>query len=869
MNTETGERVAARLFFAVFLVFLLGLWLCRALGVSRELCFALSLFLVLVAPGFLPSLRIAGKLGLSFLEVLPFSVSLSLAQATLLLLAFAWLGLSLLYAAWILLISTFAWYAWIELTSARRHGFGSFSGGGLSEPASDNRASAYLSAALLFFLVCVSILLLKVGAPIQWSTDSPAHLAAIRGVIEENRVFPRMEPYGPNGVTGPDLRFGIFHALSGLLLLLSGVKIQVLWKSLPAFFSPLLALGFFSVTRSLTGKFKTALVVAFLFPICYGGLGETLRITGYPTRVSMLAYLVALSVLFRYVRGQGRWLLLLVGVLVATVSSVHVYYFIEFVFVVTCFFLVKLLISRGERFRTFVSWAQIMGVSIGLSIPYLLYKFFVSYSTANQYSVENQGLLYLDGRLYILNPLVAYGWLGLTGLASLVLLPYFIKRARKSEGHAFVAAAASGTLLVIFNPLVMPIASKLLSYLAWRLMWAVPYILSIGIFVSEFSDEIRSRSPRSRILSSAGLVLVVAALLGTLSFRVSFYKRALDGGRTSFSDDFSTMSGSFERLDREIEGRKVFLSDPVTAYAIPAFTRHFVTAIPVAHSAPSDSFPVSRVRDAVDVLNPYVDRQRTIEVLRKYRVDYVVVNTRFIEKLRAFEYEIDPAFQERALEKISSAPELFREIFSEKGLHLFKVNNLEFAEGRASTRTPSRPTSGAGEESRPVADFSGLFTLQKVQLLSPSVFLGDTISIVFHWKCISPLPREDVFMLFVRADTDFPKGKFFSPAIEKPYRKFLERRCGMKFRIRQDFDPEQCEPPLHLWNAGDSVVQVVSLRVPPNSAPGKYTLKANLMRIPVSVNLRVSDYLRDEDYYSGVTIGDLIVDANRPGPVTP
>jgi len=859
VNTEASERTIARLFLAVFLVSLGGLWLCHAREISDGLSLGLSLFLLLVAPGFLPSLRIKQKLGLCLLEVFPFAVSLSLGQATLWLLAFDWLGLSVFSASWALLASTLAWYLWIELTGTRRTEFGFGSRFPSAEPHLSTRLRTLLCVTLFLFLVAVSILLLKVGAPLQWTTDAPAHLAAIRGVIEENRLFPTMEPYGPNGPVRPDPRFGIFHALCALLLTISGVKIQVLWKALPALFSPLLALGLFSATKSLTGNIKTALVVAFLFPLCYGGLGETLRITGYPTRVSMLAYLVALSVLFRYLREQRTWLLILLGILVATVAAVHVYYFIEFIFVITCFLFVKLLVARGDRLKIAKSWARVMGITIGISLPFLIYKFFISYSTANQYSVEGQGLLYLDGRFYILNPLVTYGWFGLAGMVSFLLLPYFIVRTRRSDAHAFVTAVTAGTLLLIFNPLVFPLASKVLSYLAWRLMWAVPYVLSIGIFASEFLAGIRSQSMRSKLLYCVGMGLVVAALLGTLNYRIGFYSRATESKHGSFSDDFSTVSGVLERLDREVEGRRVFLSDPITAYAIPAFTRHFVTAIPVAHSAPTDSFPVSRVRDALDVLNPSVDLQRTIEVLRKYRVEFVVVNTGFSQRLRAFEYEIDPERQRRVLEKISSASELFEETFVEGNLHVFHVTNLEKVEIRKEKTSGTCVSEELGLVTRPVANFSGLFSLEKVRIFPASAFPGDTVSIDLLWKCLSPIAREDVYMLFVRMDTDSPKGTFLTKSFEKPYRKFLEHKLGKKFRIREDVSPEWCEPPLHLWKRGELIAQSVPFALPGDLSPGRYSVKVNLKRTPVSVNLHVSDFLRDEDYYSGLEAGSVVV----------
>ncbi|MCX5800457.1 MAG: hypothetical protein NTX17_03615 [Candidatus Eisenbacteria bacterium] len=860
MNTVASEKTVARFFLAVFLVSLGGLWLCRACGITNGFSLAPSLFLFLIAPGFIPSLRIGRKLGLGLLEVLPFAVSLSLGQAALLLLVFDWLGLSVFNATWALPTCTLAWYLWIELAGTRGTEFGAGSDIDSAQPRLSRRATRFLYLALLLYLIAVSVLLLRAGAPLQWQTDAPAHLAAIRGVVEEDRVFPAMQPYGPNGVVKPDPRFGVFHALCALLFVASGTEIYTLWKALPAFFTPFLALGLFSATRSLTGNVRAAFAAAFLFPLCYGGIGGgALRTVGYPNRVSMLPYLVSLAVLFTYLRAERRWLLMLLGILAVTTVAVHVYYFIEFLFVVTCFFLLKFLVSWADASRIAKCWARVVGVTVGISLPFLVYRLLSSYSTANPYSVEGQNLLYLDERFYILNPFKAYGWFGLAGTASLLLLPYFILRARKSDAYVFVTAATAGPLLLIFNPLAMPVASKVLSYLAWRLMWAVPYVLSIGIFVTEFPVNIRRSSLKSKFFSCVGMGLVVAALLGTLNWRVDFYKKAVETTRESFADDFAVASGTLGRLDKEVKGRRVFLSDPVTAYAIPALTRHFVTAIPVAHSAPTDSFPVSRVRDALDVLNPSVGLRRTAEVLRKYGVEYVMVNTGFSERLHAFEYEIDPEEQERVLSKITSARVLFEEIFSEGDLHVFRVTDLKKAEFQEGGLSRNLVPGEADFVSTPIADFASLFSMERVRVSPASVEPGDSVSVHFLWKCLSPLPREDVYKLFIRMDTEFPRGRFFAKSLGKPYRKLLERRVGKRFRLKVDVDPEGCEPPLHLWKRGELVEQVVTFPVPLTLSPGRYSVKANLRRTPASMDFHVSDYLRDEDYFSGVEIGSVVV----------
>jgi hypothetical protein len=853
---EASERNVLRLFLAVFFICLAVLWFCSTQGRTPGLCLALSLFLLLIAPGFIPAVRLRRKLRLSRLEVLPFSVSLSLAQATLLLLAFDRLTLSAADVQWALLVLPVGWWLWARRTGRTEFEFSR----SVDSPSSDlsGRARVVLNIILLVCLVGIAILLLRIGAPLQWEMDSVAHVSAIRSVVEEGRVFPIAQPYGPNGIERADPRFGIFHALCAVIAVNSGAEIHKLWDVLPAFFAPLLILAFFSAARAISGSTKVAFAAALLFPLCYGGVRtELLRIASYPNRVAMLVYLVSLGVFFRYLKAEKRWLLWLLAILVATTAAVHVYYFIEFLFVTACFLIVKLVIAREERSHFLATWVRGIGVAIAVSLPLLLYRFLTSYSVANQYAVEGQGTLDLGAGLYILSPLKAYGWLGLAGVVSILLLPYFIVRARRKESHAFITAATAGPLLLIFNPVLLPIASKVLSYLAWRLMWAVPYAFSLGVFLTELPSSLRAQTAKVKVLSVIAVLVVVWALAGATAERIGFYRDAVVREEGDFTENMAYMADRLARLDRDLEGRRVVLSDPVTAYAVSAFTRHFVTAIPVAHSAPTDSFPVSRVRDALDVLNPGVSLAKTQEILTKYQVDFVVVNTGFSEKLTAFEYEIDPSFQTEALSKISSASMLFEEVFLEGDLHVFRVleaNRLESSGAEFPARAiPEEP----GVKTKPVGHFAELFSLESVEITPDEISPGESLKISSLWKCLSPLPREDVYRLFVRLDTEYPKGMFFTERLDKLYRKLLERKTGEKFRFRKDVNPHNLAHPIHLWKRGELIRQNVVFSVPADLAPGRYRVEMSLKRVTPATNFRLSDFLRDKDYYSGIEVGHV------------
>ncbi|MFH0777898.1 MAG: hypothetical protein V2A71_04620 [Candidatus Eisenbacteria bacterium] len=877
MSVGGSERAIVRFFYAAFLACLLLLVFPVSLGADPNVRLALSLFLFLISPGLVPALLLRRKLGLTVLEALPFAVSFSLGQAALVLLVFDGLPFALPEARWALAVMTAAWCVWVELKT--RLLFAVRSDGFTAAPGVSKLSRAVLTLALLGLVVGVGVLLLGTGAPLTWDADSAAHLSAIRGVVEEGSVFPAAQPYGPNGPQRPDPRFGIFHALAALLMVSSGVKIEVLWAILPAFFGPLLVLAYFFAARRITGNAWVAYLATLLFPLCYGGsrMGA-MWVAGYPNRVSMLVYLVSLGVFFAHLKERGRWLLVVLGILMATAAAVHVYYFIEFVFVISCFFLVKLVADWGRRTETAGLWVTTCGVVVGAALPLLIYRFVTSYSAANPYAVEGQGNLYLWDGAYIVDPFKTFSWLGAVGLVTILMFPRFLVGARRRDSHAFVGAATAGPLALMFNPILVPMASTVINYLTARLVWAVPYTLSAALFIGDLKGNVTTGSLRGRLYCGLVYVLLGLALFATVDGKARFYHNIVSRKERAFPEDLAAPARVLERLDEITAGRKVILSDPVTAYAIPAFSRHYVTAIPVAHAAPTDPHPVSRIRDAMDVLNAGVSAEKTVSILRQYSVDFVVVNTGFSRRLSAFEYEIDPTFQERALRKMTSLPGVFEPVLAEKNLHVFRVLDLESFQYVRDSATPGVgeeeipdtgegvPTGGVPNESVPaesIADFSGLFSLEEAVLDRRAAQPGDTVRIGFRWRCISPLPSEDVYKLYIRMESSFPRGPLFSEAYEKPYRKLLERRLGKRLRFRADVDPENSDRPLHLWKRGERIHQIVPVPVSPDLVPGEYSVRVSLRRTSFLNNYRFSDYLKDEDYYSGVEIGRLHIGAGE------
>ena len=117
---------------------------------------------------------------------------------------------------------------------------------------------------------------------------------------------------------------------------------------------------------------------------------------------------------------------------------------------------------------------------------------------------------------------------------------------------------------------------------------------------------------------------------------------------------------ALEYLENKTDTPGVVLSDPWTSYSVPAFTKHHIVAVPIGHASPRDARNVYRVRDAMDVLNPYVGIETTRAVLDRYHVDYVVLNNTYTEPIVAFGWSLDPQEYDTRRDKFELNPGLFQ-----------------------------------------------------------------------------------------------------------------------------------------------------------------------------------------------------------------
>lgn len=179
---------------------------------------------------------------------------------------------------------------------------------------------------------------------------------------------------------------------------------------------------------------------------------------------------------------------------------------------------------------------------------------------------------------------------------------------------------------IIYNPYVLPIFAKLAPLnLAGRLTGNIFILIPIAWILFEEIQKIQNSKFKKSIYTT---VLLIGALLGIAILvkrasqinvaikRITHYnKYAAPMGNLQFSRDFH----------QSIPGGSTVISDPYTSYQLPALADIDIVSM-TAHSTPPLNLE-ERIRDTYHFFDPFVPMEEKHALVRKYKIDYAVINT--------------------------------------------------------------------------------------------------------------------------------------------------------------------------------------------------------------------------------------------------
>jgi hypothetical protein len=720
----------------------------------------------------------------------------------------------------------------------------------------EGRSSPSGQVLILAFVAVVLVLSSAVSGEMTPGSDAFDHIATVREIRDTGELFPLSASYKYPEAPLPDPRKGLFHAGLAAMSVYSGQDPVRVWTFLPKALLPLTLLVVLCLGRGLTGSTAGGLVSAVFWAGCFGGAGSRLPTqVGYAHNVSEIASWVLILMILKYAVAGRKTMAVFSAVGLAACCFIHVSAIVLAMAAWGCFVAAVLVLGGGSR--------RLVGARLGragllwlvLGVPAATAKVLMSYAPANPIQLQNQNLLYLASNLYVVNPMWVYSWLGPPGLLSIALAVWFAFRGRRAPGTLYLVGASILPMAVVMNPLLVPVFYSVVGYLVERFTWVVPYPYLLAYTVVLSARRLRAAGPPvPRLGSAAVAVVVIAAVSGTALSRAS---KGLPEAVT-----YKEWLPALDYLRDDVKEPSVVASDMLTSYSIPAFTKHHIVSTLHQHGSPNDPSGVDRILALIEIMNPDADPSVLRRKLLDEEVDFILVNRTFKRRQRLYFSEIDPAVLKRLDRRLAGRSGLFREVFRAEGLSIYSVSRRALEAWQPGPAPPPPYVLGPGRNPRgkPVeTTFEGEIELLSADLASASVERGGELGITCYWRGAVARPDFDLpWVVQVRIETDYPKGRFYSASYSKIYRKALELITGRRYRWRQSHLPASGVFPPPLWH--DSVVvDRAALPIPGWMRPGAYQVSVSIGREPVYPTYTLRDFLRDEDRYSGVVVGTIEV----------
>lgn len=695
------------------------------------------------------------------------------------------------------------------------------------------------------------------GPPIGYNADSPDHIGTIRRMMASGDAFPADAFFRDAGPAGADPRKGLWHPCLALIATLARADALTAWNAIAALLAPLFVLNVAAFGFLVAGA-SGAAVAAWALPLTYGGslvlpfFSEAV----FATKLAdQLALATATAVLTDLVAPRERTRAAAIGLALGAVAT-HVFAAIHLAIVLGALGLGLLVQERGAgpKFRRLVVDALALGVPC---LPYLLWRAQGAYAPSNVIHTEPQGLMFVAGRAFVVDPSVLWNWFG-TGWLLFPLSWWAWARGAAKPAVLFLLTTTLAVFGLLFVPPVVMALQPKLGYLTMRFVWLMPLAGAYAFAVPALVKGVL-HGPQ-RVLASlgvAGLVLLSAPVLRAAVHTLVHpaYARERDE-----AFDMGRWRDALVWMDAHLPAGTVVLSDPATSYSVPMMTRHWVTTLVDQHSSPNDSLALDRILDARDALDPHAPYSRTREVVRRWGATVLVLNDRFPSPPLLDYWAPDPEWFARARARLDAAPAAFRRVFDVRDFVVYAIDPavLDTLSGGGAPLAIERPFDAA-RDTLAIHAGDALPDVVGARLGSRAARVGDTLAVAIEWQAPRPL-RAGAYLVALRFDRALPPG--FTPPewCAKPARKLIERLHHERYRFRVDRRPTNGVFGVDRWRPDEVVTDSFTIAVPTDVAPGDYEVQVAMLRQPHYPVLRLSDYFSDHDVFSGAPIGRLRVE---------
>lgn len=734
-----------------------------------------------------------------------------------------------------------------------------------AEPSSYKRIA--LALALVSFL-----LMLRDGGSLGPVHDSLDFVSFVQETLQTGDLSPRSAIYRVAPDAPPDPRRGSFHTEVAAICRLSGTSPTEGWRWLPRLLAPLAILGLCAMFRPWLGA-RTACVAAAIFiAATFFNRDRFIQNIGYASRFGWVCGWAALllmgrglSLISRGTRAAasndssgGRALLAAGALAPILVLPVHLLSGFQVLLAMGCTTLAVWLDRAGDR-RSRMAVLLMTAAGGALFLPLAAMRAAGSAEVLNPVFDHLYGVLLLAPGWPVLSPAFLTERFGILGTIGTALGLLLIPLARRSREAAFLALSTLVPLLVLFfPPIVKLVLAAHAQSVLYRVILTIPFAGTLAwILVRSLSAVARGAGWTRRI--GAALLLGLIALSLILQAGATRSAWAIPERRRGDFRESAPLARSLEFLQARFPSVQTILSDPVSSYSIPAYTRHDAVAPYHQHSSPSDASALQRMRDAEEALNAHVGIERTFGVLRRYGVDLILLNQSFPRFLSSYQVFISPLVYGEQRAKFDRSPSLFETIYDAEGVVVYRVRHPD--PGEALPGEPPNPYRVEDPGGEPILGCGPDLLLRFEARPGPHP-AGEQIPFDMVWRRGDAPYRLPIVCEIKLQAVERPAG-FSTPLLGRIIRGIVEWREGVRLRFGALFHPLVTFYPDFLWGAGETYRDELWLSVPPNARHGRYEIYFRMSEQPHARITRLSEILGNELGPEWRRMGEVVI-GNRP-----
>lgn len=708
--------------------------------------------------------------------------------------------------------------------------------------------------------IAVGLALLFVVAPpvLDHRGDGFVHLGYLRSIASDNSMTPA-EVLGPAVFAGDEVpesdpRSGALHPLLSGVARLSSIDPLTLWRWLPVVLAPVAFLSFAGFAVALlpgTGFVAVALVLFLMFQ---GGIGrQFLGSVGYGQHLSLVFYWVLLVLCLRFAKSRGGATLAIIGLITFGGGLVH----IDVVIHVAFMFAGLLVGARVFGFTRggLIRLGAVIGVLSGIA---LAWKYFGFYGGGNIIHTHPHGLLYffrIGDPFFIPNPgeiIRKNGLLFFVALFFIVFLPFLGKHKRYGWMNFSLSIPIVVTAL---NPFVAPLLYAKANYLVHRFLLGIPALVIFALATGALVSWARRGGLFKRAVAAVCLLMLVKPfVLSAGAFLGDVRSIRTERGRPPVNEE---LLGVIEYINQKIPKKSVVLTDAVTGYALSAFSDARVVAVLGQHGNPNDRYAVERLNAIHRTLSPYTTQIEAINEIKRFGVEYVLVNSSFSEPYHDFLADWDPGFKAVLDKKFGGLKEVFKRVYHSERTALYEVVGFEFERVSWHPVDPFETAPDSRIESCDVSAAGGGPRVTGIRFDPRSGLPGESVRVTLAYRGAEEYRPELPMSLRLR----FEDREYFDLSAEYPgdkyVRRYRERRDGAFRRFRIDHRPFGGYYRADEWPLSRDCFEVFDIRLPRYLNETNYEVQLQLVEEPLLPNYSVRDFLFNDDSRVGEACAEI------------